>query len=165
MSNNQIVNLDFLDREAMLYKQSKDTLKTTSETIDKAIIDNTKKEVEDVQNAIKILNNKVEKIMETDYIKDKQNVLEASKNQMHESIKKASEAFFKVKKYIQEKDGLSEEQKQQYTKKLYDKIIDKFMTQEEKKLFEQLISNNIIIMNSNGMRLGGGGRGMSQLRF
>ena len=74
MSNNQIVNLDFLDREAILYKQSKDTLKTTSETIDKAITDNTKKEVEDVQNAIKILNNKVEKIMETDYIKDKQNV-------------------------------------------------------------------------------------------
>ena len=82
---------------------------------------------------------------------------------MHESIKKASEAFFKVKKYIQEKDGLTNEQKQQYTKKLYDKIIDKFKTQEEKKLFEQLISNNIIIMNSNGMRLGGGG--VSQLRF
>ena len=51
-NSNQIVNLDFLDREASLYKQSKETLKNTGEIIDKVIKQNTKEEVEEVQNAI-----------------------------------------------------------------------------------------------------------------
>ena len=154
MSNNsnQIVNLDFLDREAALYKQSKENLKNTGEIIDKVIKQNTKEEVEEVQNAIKKLNEKVERIMETDFVKDKQNAIESSQKQMTESIKKAYEAFVKVKNYIQEKEGLSQEQKSQYIKKLYHKIIDKFMTPEEKEFFERLISGNGIIM-MNGNRL------------
>ena len=36
-SSNKMVSLDFLDREAALYKQSKETLKTNGEIIDKVI--------------------------------------------------------------------------------------------------------------------------------
>lgn len=165
-SNNQVINMDFLDREANLYRTSKETLKSNTETIDKAIKDNTKQEVEAVQNAIKILNEKVDKIMETDYVKDKQKQIESSQKQMSESIKKASDAFFKVKTYILEKEGLTEEQKQQYIKKLYEKLMDKFMTKEEKMFFERLISGGggLIIMNGGGMQIGGGG-GFKQLGF
>jgi hypothetical protein len=167
-TNNQVINMDFLDREANLYRASKEVLKSNTETIDKAIKDNTKQEVEAVQNAIKTLNEKVDKIMETDYVKNKQKQIESSQKQMSESIKKASEAFFKVKTYILEKDGLTEEQKQQYIKKLYDKLMDKFMTKEEKMFFERLISGGggLIIMNGGGIQMGGvGGGGFKQLGF
>jgi hypothetical protein len=158
-NNRQVINMDFLDRESNLYRSSKETLKSNSETIDKTIKDNTKQEVEAVQNAIKILNEKVEKIMETDFVKDKQKQIESSQKQMSDSIKKASDAFFKVKTYILEKDGLTEEQKQQYIKKLYDKLMDKFMTKEEKMFFEKLISGGggLIVMNGGGIQMGGGG--------
>ena len=102
-NNRQVINMDFLDREANLYRASKEILKSNTETIDKTIKDNTKQEVAAVQNAIKILNEKVDKIMETDYVKNKQTQIESSQKQMSESIKKASDAFFKVKTYILEK--------------------------------------------------------------
>lgn len=170
MSNeNRVVNLDYLDREAAIYKNSKEQLKLNSEMIDKAIKDNTKKEVEDVQNAIKLLNEKVDKIMNTDFVKEKESNIKKSKEQMTKSIELASNSFFKVRKYILEKEGLTSEQKQEYIKKLYDKIIDKFMTKEERNLFERFIlGNGIIIMGPGGMsQLGGGGGlgGMNSIGF
>jgi len=94
-------------------------------------------------------------------IKALQDKIKSSREQMLKSIEMASQAFFKVRTIILDKDSLNQEQKQQYIKKLYDKIIEKFMTAEEKKLFEQIIAGNgIIIMNGNGIRLGGGMGGM-----
>ena len=148
-NSNKLVSLDFLDREAMLYKQSKETYKTNSEIIDKVIKKNTEKEVEEVQCAIKKLNEKMDAIMKTDFVKEKQSSIEASQEQMSGSIKKAYEAYFKVRTYILEKEGLNDEQKQEYIKKLYHKIIDKFMTAEEKSMFERLLSGGVYIMNNN----------------
>ena len=90
-NSNKIVSLDFLDREAVLYKQSKESLKTNGEIIDKVIKKNTEKEVEEVQCAIKKLNDKMDAIMQTDFVKEKQNAIEASHEQMSSSIKKAYE--------------------------------------------------------------------------
>jgi hypothetical protein len=152
-NSNKIVSLDFLDREAALYKQSKETLKTNGEIIDKVIKKNTEKEVEEVQCAIKKLNEKVDAIMKTDFVKEKQTAIESSQEQMSASIKKAYEAYFKVRTYILEKEGLNDAQKQAYIKKLYHKIIDKFMTSEEKAMFERLVSGGgLFIMNNGGMR-------------
>ena len=150
-NSNKLVSLDFLDREAALYKQSKETLKTNGEIIDKVIKKNTEKEVEEVQCAIKKLNEKVDAIMQTDFVKEKQTAIEASQEQMSASIKKAYEAYFKVRTYILEKEGLNDEQKQAYIKKLYHKIIDKFMTAEEKDMFERLVSGGGLFMNSGSM--------------
>tara|TARA_B100001142_G_C13998780_1_gene525753 strand:+ start:15 stop:512 length:498 start_codon:yes stop_codon:yes gene_type:complete len=149
-SSNKLVSLDFLDREAMLYKQSKESLKTNSEIIDKVIKKNTEKEVEEVQCAIKKLNEKMDAIMQTDFVKEKQTAIEASQEQMSNSIKKAYDAYFKVRTYILEKEGLTDEQKQVYIKKLYHKIIDKFMTAEEKAMFERLVSGGGIFIMNNG---------------
>jgi hypothetical protein len=94
-------------------------------------------------------------IMQTDFVKEKRNAIESSQEQMSNSIKKAYDAYFKVRTYIIEKEGLTDEQKQVYIKKLYNKIIDKFMTAEEKAMFERLISGGgLFIMNngSGGMR-------------
>lgn len=144
----QLINFDFLDREASLYQNAKTELEDNSKIIQKTIENNTKKEYEEVQNAIKSLNSKIEQIMETEFIKGKKNTMESANNQMKKSIEVASKTFFKVKKAIYDKQDISMEMKKKFEKKLYDKIIGKFMTQEEKQLFEQLM-NNVIIMKGN----------------
>jgi len=146
--SNKLVSLDFLDREAMLYKQSKETHKTNGDIINKVITKNTETEVAEVNMAMKKLNDKVEAIMKTDFIKEKQCAIESSKEQMSSSIKKAYDAYFKVREYIIEKEGLTDEQKQGYIQQLYHKIIDKFMTVEEKTMFERFLSGGGYIMTN-----------------
>ena len=154
-NNNQLAELNSLDREGQLYRNSKQSIEKTSKLIDKTIKDNTTKEVEDVQHAIKKLNEKVEKIMETDFIKEKQKSIQDSQKQMNDSVKKATEVFFKVRQMIIAKEGISEEKKQGYIKQLYERIIDKFMTKEERLFFERLVKNNGVIFVNGGMRTNG----------
>ena len=56
MSNQQLSKLDFLDRDAAIFRQSKKRLTENSKEIQEIITNNTKKEVENVQNAINALN-------------------------------------------------------------------------------------------------------------
>ena len=72
---------------------------------------------------------------------------------MKESIKKATDVFFKVRQIIISlKEGISDEKKQAYIKKLYETIVDKFMTKEERVFFEKLVKNNGVIIVNGGMR-------------
>lgn len=147
MSDRKIVSLDYLDREAQLFKQARTDIDTNVKIIRETIDKNTRNEVEAVEQAIKNLNNKVQKILETDFIKEKTNIIEKSEEQMINSSKLAAQTFFKVRKIIHEKDELTIQQKIQYENKLYEKILDKFMTPEEKELFNKIIkSSNIIFM-------------------
>ena len=65
MSNKQIVSLDYLDREAQLFKQARSNIDSNVKIIRETIDKNTRNEVEAVEQAIKNLNNKVQKILET----------------------------------------------------------------------------------------------------
>tara|TARA_B100000282_G_C31657619_1_gene455996 strand:- start:299 stop:793 length:495 start_codon:yes stop_codon:yes gene_type:complete len=149
MSNKQIVNLDYLDREAQLFKQARNNINENTKIVREAIDKHTKTEVEAVQNAILNLNKKVQQILETDFVKEKTEIIEKSEEQMIKSSKLAAQTFFKVRKIIHEKQELTQEQKMQYEHKLYNKIIDKFMTPEEKELFNRIVrSGNVILMGS-----------------
>ena len=88
-SQKQIVNLNYLDREAQLYKQSKNELVEYSKQVQQAVEQNTKQEVEEVEAAIKRLNEKVEKIMETNYVKERQQKIESAQQQMMKSMRDA----------------------------------------------------------------------------
>ena len=152
--NGKIITLDYLDREAQLYKQAKNNIDENVKIVRKTLEKNTEKEVEAVQQAIINLNTKIEKIMETEFVKEKTHVIEQSEKQMIESIKRAAETFFKVSKVINDKEELSVEQKQAYKNKLYNKILDKFMTKEEKQIFNQIINTSgvpMIFMGGNSM--------------
>ena len=150
----QLINFDFLDREASLYHSAKTTIEDNNKIIHDTIKKNTEQEYNDVNNAIKKLNDKIDTLMKNEFIKDKQTTIESANTQMKKSIEVASKTFFKVKKIIYDKQDLSLETKKKFEKKLYDKIINKFMTEEEKQLFEQLMkSGNIIIMGGNNKAL------------
>ena len=68
MSDRKLVNLDYLDREAQLFKQAKNNIETNSKLVREAIDKNTKDEVQAVQQALNNLNKKVEQILETDFV-------------------------------------------------------------------------------------------------
>ena len=166
-TDNQIVNFSSLDREAELYKTSKQSLKDNAELIQKAVDQNTKEEIKQVQDAITALNKKVERIMETDFVKDKKQKVEDAQKQMMSSIKEASKTYFQVRDVIRGKEHLSTSEKREYEQKLFHKILDKFMTKEEKDLFIQIVNAGPMIMlggRGGGGMLGGlgglGGRGM-----
>lgn len=153
-NSRQIVNLNYLDREAQLYKSSKKTLIDTSEELKSAVENNTKKEVEEVESAIKRLNQKVEAIMKTEYVQERQKRIEEAQKQMMKSIKEASNTFFQVREVIRGKENLSDEEKRQYEDKLFNKILDKFMTKEEKELFTRIISAGPLLMiGGNGIEM------------
>ena len=164
-SSRQLVNLNYLDREAEVYKASKNTLVNSSKEVQEAIERNTKKEVEEVEAAIKRLNEKVEAIMETEYVQERQKKIEAAQQQMMKSIKEASNTFFQVREVIRGKENLSDEEKKQYTDKLFHKILDKFMSKEEKELFTRIISAGPILMlgGSDGETIGRNGSSFLQL--
>ena len=145
-SQKQIVNLNYLDREAAIYKQSKNEIIEYSKQVQEAVEQNTKKEIEEVEAAIKRLNEKVEKVMETNYIKERQQKIEEAQQQMMKSIKEASNTFFQVRNVIRTKENLTKEEKLQYEDKLFHKILDKFMTKEEKDLFTRIIMAGPMLM-------------------
>jgi phosphoenolpyruvate-protein kinase (PTS system EI component) len=154
-SSKQIVNFSYLDKEAELYKESKQSLNTNVKEIQEAIDNNTKDELKQVQTAVDNLNKKVERIMETKYIKERKQNVEDAQKQMMKSIKEASNTFFQVREVIRGKDNLSAEEKRQYEEKLFHKILDKFMSKEEKEVFTRIISAGPLLM------LGGGSGGSS----
>ena len=141
----QVVNLDFLDKEANIYKQSKQELMIRSENIRNTILENTKREVEEIQNAINNLNKKIDAIMKLDAIVDEKNKIDNCHNRMSLSIEHAANAFFKIREIIYNKQNLNIRQKKEYERKVYHKIISKFLNQEEIRMFEQLIKQNCVL--------------------
>lgn len=150
-----MVNWTSLDNQAAIYKQAKNNIKENAEVIQKAIDKNTEKELADVKKAIENLNNKVDKIMETEFVKARQENIEKSSKQMMHAIKEASNTFFKVRNVIRSKENLSREERIAYEEQLYGKIIDKFMTKEERELFERFIRSGPMIMmgGPSGMKM------------
>ena len=143
--------LDFLDTHANTYKTAKLNAEQSSEKIQKAIETHTKHEVDAVNQAIKNLNEKVERIMETAQIKQEQEVLEKSYQEMSQSIKIAADTYFKVLKVIKDKQDLIDEKKREYSKQLYKKIIEKFLSPEEIEAFERLVALGPMVLVGNPM--------------
>lgn len=146
----QIVSLDYLDKEAEVYKKNKQELIQRAENVKTTLLRNTKKEVEEVQNAIDNLNKKIETIMTSDEIVNEKNNIQKCQNRMSLSIELAAKGFFKIREVIYSKDNLSIQQKREYERKVYEKIISKFLNQQEIEEFERMIkSNSIVIMPRN----------------
>ena len=144
--SNQLANLDFLNKEAEIYKQNKSNLQSLSKNMQETLVSNTKKEMDEVQQAINRLNQKIESLMDSDEIKDQKKAMEQCHKRMSLSIDLAAKAFFKIRNLIYEKENIDIEKKKVYEKKIYEKIISKFLTKEEIEEFERLIKNNSIII-------------------
>lgn len=157
-----IARLDFLDREASLYKNARNTIEETSDFIQTQIDLGTKEEQEKVEKAIKELNSKVKTIIESKEVKDKEDIIKDQNEIIKKSIKIGFETYNKICKIIEDKPNLTKQQINEYKKKLYEKIMDKFLTEKEKELFANLIKMPIVIMGGQGQmgQMGGGMRSL-----
>ena len=148
--NKQVFNFNVLDKQAEIYKESKQSLIDNSNKIRNTILSETKKEYEEVQEAINKLNSKIDSLMQREDIKEAQSSIQDSHKKMSISIEIAAKAFFKIRKFIYEKENLTIEQKREYEQKVYKKILSKFLTQEEIDLFEKIIrQGNLVILPNN----------------
>jgi len=152
-----IARLDFLDREAALYKNARNKVDETSDFIQKQIDIGTKVEQEKVEEAIKELNSKVKTIIDSKEVKEKEDIIKDQNEIIKKSIKIGFETYKKICKIIDEKPNLTPQQRNEYKKKLYEKLMDKFMTEKEKELFANLINMKgmpMVIMGGPG-QMGG----------
>lgn len=144
-----LVNFDFLDREAQLYNNAKKEAQQSSLNIRTTIENNTKEETEAVKRAIDALNKKVECIMNNEAVKNEQKKIENSQKQMESSINIAAKTFFKVRDIIRQKN-FSKEDIVKMERKVYEKIISKFLTPEEIEMFERMVSMGPIMIVPGG---------------
>lgn len=143
--SSQLTKLDFLDNQATIFKESRSRLEKNSKEIQNIVETNTKNEVKEVHNAIDNLNKKLDQIMNTDTIKQKQNSMIEDQKKMALSVDIAAKTFFKIRNLIYQKN-LTREERLGYEKKVYDKIISKFLTEEDIRKFEQIIKMGPIMM-------------------
>lgn len=145
-----ITNFDFLNREVDLFTNARDEIDQSSNFIQKTIEENTVNENEAVKNAIEALNKKVEAIIQSEPIKQERQKIESNQKVMSSSLDKAKQVYFKVCDIIQSKN-LGEEKTIQMQNAAYSKIIKKFISPQEMKMFEQLVSMgpNIMIISNN----------------
>ena len=146
MSSSQLTNFDFLNKEAQIYKENKEQLQSLTKNMQESLVTNTKKEMEEVQQAINRLNQKIETLMNTEDIQQQKQQIDKCHNRMSLSIDLAAKAFFKIRNLIYSKENLAIDKKKEYEKKIYEKIISKFLTKEEIEEFERLINNNSILI-------------------
>lgn len=130
---------NFLEREAALFKEAKTNIEDAVEFIQTTVEENTKHERKAVQDAIANLNAKIKTVVESDAIKSKEKMIDEQNELIKKSVKIAMETYKNVKKVIDENPNLSPEKKEEYRAKLYDKIISKFLTEKEKRIFEQMM--------------------------
>ena len=147
-----------LDQVAQNYKQSKSNLESIDTYISNKIETETKNERDTLNKAIKDYNSKVQSVLQSDDIKSQEEKIKKDTDIIKNSMKVAFECYKNVREIIYSKTDLSDSEKLEYEKKLYEKIMDKFMTQKEKDMFKHLMKNgNIIIMsgpiNSNMNRI------------
>lgn len=144
MALNQI---NFLEKEAALFKRARNNIDEAVIFIQTQVEENTKEERQAVQDAISNLNAKIKKVVESDEIKSKEKMIQEQNELIKKSVKIAMETYKNVKQIIDNNDTLSTEKKEEYCAKLYDKIISKFLTEKEKRIFQQMIRYQPLMIN------------------
>ena len=145
--NNLSLAIKTINEECNNYKTHSQIVKHNEKKLTKYIQENTKKEVDDINEAIRKLNLKVEKLMEVPQaIKAKE--LEHSSKEMYLSLNKVMDCFNKGKNCIMERDDIPEVKKQQCIRLMYSKLLEKLYTKEEMLEFKNFF-NRVFIPNNN----------------
>lgn len=140
IKNNLSSVVQSINQECNSYKKHSQIVKHNEEKLTKYIQDNTKKEVDDINEAIRKLNLKVEKLMEVPQAKQVKNQLDSSSKEMFLSLQKVMECFNKGKKCIMDREDIPDVKKQQCIRLMYSKLIEKLYTEDEILQFKQFFS-------------------------
>ena len=118
----------------------------SEEKIYKIVEKSTKKEKENLENAVKKYNEKVKDVLNReDYKKLEQEAAGYSKEASKQLIK-AKDAFIKYEKEIMQDNTLCDTKKQEKITKLYDVILHKLYTKEDIEGFKKSMNNVVVMM-------------------
>jgi hypothetical protein len=148
VKNNFAQAIQTINKECDNYRTNSQIVKKNETKLTNFIKDNTKKEVEEVNESIKKLNLKVEKLMEIPQVKQVQNQLEQSSKEMFLSLQKVMDCFNKGKRCILERNDIPQEKKNQCMKLMYEKLMNKLYTKEEMEKFQHFFNRVSIIPSS-----------------
>jgi hypothetical protein len=144
-----ITTLEYYDKQGKVFKNAKTQLEHSSKKIRQTIVDNTKPEFDELQKALDRYNAKVTKIMESDYIKRENKKMLLAKQDMIDSFKKAANHYFNERDKIFKNPDFSSKEKRHLDSKLYNAILNSFLTNEEREEFENMINYVSKYVNKN----------------
>jgi len=152
VKNNLSLAIKSINQECDNYKNHSQIVKHTEKKLTKYIKENTQKEVEDINEAIRKLNEKVDRLMTVPQAKQVKNQLEESSKEMHLSLQKVMDCFEKGKKCIMERENIPDIKKQQCIRLMYSKLLEKLYSKEEMMEFKNFF-NRVFISNNNNKML------------
>ena len=142
--NRQLMNRNF-DTQCQIFQTSKQTMQQTAEQINNTIKQSTIVERQNVEKAIKVLNNKVSHIMKSDTIRKQVETINKCEKEISITLQMAMNLLTEGRKQIIQNPKLDHQTKQIYLQKLQQKITGKMYTQAEIDKFNKMISQLVII--------------------
>lgn len=154
-SANQLVKSREFQQHCAIYKNTKENIKKRSESLQKVIETNTKKEVEDLKLAYKNLDKKMENLMKHPKVKEEKSKIEKDYKDMQMSLDKVMQIFSEARNVIMQDKSLNYKQKSSYLAKLEDKMMEKLYDKEEISKFKRMVSNMVIMIPNHPQLLSG----------
>jgi len=128
------------------YRKHNGRAKKSIKKINDVVETETKVERANLEDAVNKYQNKVKTVLDRQEIKEEQVQLLKSKVKMNKALSAAVKRFFKKREVLYEHEELSTQAKKKKELELYNKMLNKFFSEEEREEFEKMIRNNMVVM-------------------
>tara|TARA_B100000963_G_C22624873_1_gene671811 strand:- start:561 stop:1061 length:501 start_codon:yes stop_codon:yes gene_type:complete len=128
------------------YRKHNGRAKKAIKKINEVVETETKVERKNLEDAVNKYHNKVKTVLDRQDVKEEQIQLLKSKAKMNKALTAAVKRFFKKREILYAHEELSVQAKKKKELELYNKMLNKFFTEEERVEFEQMIRNNMVVM-------------------
>ena len=128
------------------YKKHNGRVKKSIKKINDTIELETKVEKKNLEEAVNKFQTKVKKVMDREDIKIEQTNVIKSKTKMVKALNAAVKRFFKRREQVYDNEELSPQSKKKKELEIYNKMLSKFFTEEEREEFENMVRNNMVVM-------------------
>jgi len=142
----ELVNPNDLGVYCNRFKTSNQQLKETGKIIEDTVKKYTAEEVLAVENAVKALNEKIEKIIEHPKMTEYKTKTENLQKDMFKSLEYVMKIFEKFRKKTIERKDITSEEKMKTIKLAFDKIQEQLFSKEEIEIFKQQFQNIITVI-------------------
>jgi hypothetical protein len=128
------------------YRKHNGRVKSSVKKINEKIEKETKVERQNLEVAVNKYQNKVRDVLNCNDIKEEQGNLIKSKTKMVKALNAAVKKFFKKREQLYDNEELSTQAKKKNELELYNKMLEKFFTKEDREEFENMVRNNMTVM-------------------
>ena len=161
-----IINLDdkySIEQLGGYYRKHNKKVKEKIRRIKETVENETKPQKEKLNKAFIEYKDAVKRVLNRDDIRQTSRSIQDSQIKMKKAINSAAKRFFNKRRQIYENQELSTQKKKKMELEVYNKMLKKFFSDEDRKEFESMIRNNmVIILNSRQLK---GSKLMKQITY